>query len=83
MSREVFYKKFTKKRFGGGSVFLAAHPDEVWGWIEQYGKQQRVDAIKDCIEAAKEPQLFDEHEYARAYIISAMDKLKELNDTDN
>ena len=36
-----FYKKFTKKRFGGGSVFLAAHPDEVWQWIEEAVKETR------------------------------------------
>ena len=46
LAQAEFYEKFTKKRFGGGSVFLAAHPDEVWQWIEQQIKQARVDELQ-------------------------------------
>ena len=47
--------------------------------VGQYIKQTRIATIKDCIEVVNELQLFDEHESARNYIISAIDELKTEN----
>ncbi len=45
---------------------------------KQYAEEIRQETIKDCIEAANELELFDEHESARSYIVSAIDKLTPL-----
>ena len=72
-----FYKKFTKKRFGGGSVFLAAHPDEVWQWIEEAVKQARVDELEKILTISNSLG-------RNLYIAQQIERrIKELNDTDN
>ena len=55
MNKEEFLEKFCKK---GGFVYLENKGliDFVWQWIEQYGKQQRIDELEYIRDTAPEDE---------------------------
>ncbi len=47
-TKEVFYKYV--KKDGWGFDIIEADADGLWQWIEQYGKQQRIDELEKLLE---------------------------------
>jgi len=64
-TKEEFEKRFTDRGMGllwrdGNDDDDVTFPIEVWQWIEEYGKQQRVDELQRIRKELNTYQVYDE-----------------------